>query len=157
MTKKDQTPYERALARAAQDGVQVVEDGGDHWQVRSSDGVRLYQVQVTDDGLHCTCPSRSYCKHLAVCQQRLNERQAAQEQRAAEATIALTLADRSERELTGQTFSQEERLRALACLPVAIAAYAVVLGPAHAWQWYQAKEEQWDRYQSARIGGSLGW
>ncbi len=72
-----------------------------------------------------------------------------------EASVALMLAERSERTLAMQTFSQEERLRALAYLPVALAAYVVVLGPAHAWQWHQAKEEQWDRYQAARIGGSL--
>ena len=157
MTKKEQTPYERALARAAQDGVQVVGGFGDHWQVRSSDGATLYLVQATDDGLRCTCPSRHYCKHRAVCQQRLNEQQAAQEQRAAEATIALTLAERSERTLAGQTYRQEERLRALAFLPVVIAAYAVVMGPAHAWQWHQAKEAQWEKYQSARLGGYLSW
>lgn len=68
-----------------------------------------------------------------------------------EASVALMLAERSERTLAGQMFSQEERLRALACLPVAIAAYAVVLGPTHGWQWHQAKEEQWDRYQACRM------
>ena len=150
MAKTEPTSYERALARAAQDGVQVVGDFGDHWQVRSSDGVTLYTVQATDDGLRCTCPSRHYCKHLAVCQQRLNEQQAQREQLVAEAGTALMLAERSERTLAGQTYSQEERLRALAYLPVAIAAYAVVLGPAHGWQWHQAKEEQWDRYQACR-------
>lgn len=62
----------------------------------------------------------------------------------------LSLVECSEHTLAGQTYSQEERLRALAYLPVAIAAYAVVLGPAHAWQWHQAKEEQWDRYQACR-------
>ncbi|HLW00086.1 MAG TPA: hypothetical protein VKT82_15565 [Ktedonobacterales bacterium] len=157
MIKTEQTPYERALARAAQDGVQVTEDGGDHWQVRGSDGVTRYTVQTTDDGLCCTCPSRHYCKHLAMCQQRLNEQQAAQEPLAAETDTALHLVEQSERTLAGQAYSQEERLRALVYLPVVIAAYAVVLGPAHAWQWYQAKEAQWDRYQAARIGGSLSW
>ncbi len=67
-----------------------------------------------------------------------------------EASVALMLAERSERTLAGQTYSQEERLRALAYLPVAIAAYAVALGPAHAWQWHQAKEEQWEKYQACR-------
>lgn len=67
----------------------------------------------------------------------------------------LRLIERSERTLAGQVYSQEERLRALAYLPVVIAAYAVVLGPAHAWQWHQAKEEQWERYQAARIGNYL--
>jgi hypothetical protein len=90
MTKTEQTPYERALVRAAQDGVQVVEDLGDHWQVRGSDGVTRYTVQTTADGLRCTCPSRYYCKHLAVCQQRLNELQAERERIAAEASVALT-------------------------------------------------------------------
>jgi uncharacterized Zn finger protein len=156
-TKTKQTPYERALARATQDGVQVVEDGGDHWQVRGFDGVTRYTVQTTDDGLCCTCPSRSYCKHLAVCQQRLNEQQAALEQPAAEANAALLLAERSERTLAGLTTSQEQRLQALAYLPVAIAAYAVILGPAHAWQWLQAKEEHWEKYQAARRGNYLSW
>jgi hypothetical protein len=155
MTKKEQTPYERALARATQDGVQVVEDSGDHWQVRSSDGVTRYTVQTTNDGLCCTCPSRHYCKHWAVCQQHLNEQQAEQEQTLIEARAALTLTERSERALAGQTCSQEERLKALVFLPVAIAAYAVILGQAHAWQWHQAKEEQWDRYQAARLSNSL--
>lgn len=155
MAKKEQTPYERALARAAQDGVQVVEDGGDYWQVRGSDGVTLYAVQATDEGLRCACPSRHYCKHLAVCQQRLNEQQLAREHLAAEANAALMLAERSERTLAGQTSSQEACLRALAYLPVAIAAYAVVMGPAHAWQWHQAKEEQWEKYQAARLGNYL--
>src|SRR5215469_10771570 len=109
---------------------------------------------MADDGLHCTRPSRHYCKHQAVCQQRLNEQQAEREQFAAEASKALALADRSERTLTGQAFSQEERLGALAHLPVAIAAYAVVMGPAHGWQWHQIKEEQWDRYQACRSSQS---
>ena len=156
-TKNEQTPYGRALVRAAQDGVQVEKDYGDRWQVRGSDGVTRYTVQATENGLHCTCPSRHYCKHLAVCQQRLNEHRAQRALLAAEAGVALILAERSERTLAGQLYSQEERLRALAYLPVVIAAYAVVLGPAHVWQWYQAKEEQWDRYQAARIGGSLSW
>jgi hypothetical protein len=156
-TKRQQTPYERALVRAAHDGVQVVEDLGDHWLVRGSNGVTRYFVQTTDNGLCCTCLSRSYCKHLAVCQQRLNERQAAQEQLAAEANAALLLVERSQRTLAGQAYSQEERLRALAYLPVVIAAYAVVMGPAHAWQWYQAKEEQWEKYQAARLGDCLSW
>jgi hypothetical protein len=151
MTKKEQTPYERALMRAAQDGVCIILDGGDHWQVRGSDGVTRYTVQATDDGLHCTCPSRHYCQHQAVCQQRLNERQAERERIAAEVSVALTLTEGSERILAGQTSSQEERLRALAYLPVAMAAYSVVLGPAHAWQWHQAKEAQWDRYQACRM------
>jgi hypothetical protein len=150
MAKKDQTSYERALARAAQDGVQVMVDGGDHWLVRSSDGVMLYTVQTTNDGLCCTCPSHRYCKHQAVCQQRLNEQQVEREQLAAEAGMALLLAERSERTLARQTCSQEERLRALAYLPVAIAAYAIVLGPVHGWQWHQTKEDQWDRYQACR-------
>jgi hypothetical protein len=86
-----------------------------------------------------------------VCQQRLNEQKMEYEHLAAEATTALILAECSERTLAGQTFRQEERLRALAALPVLIAAYAVILGPAHAWQWHQAKEEQWDRYQACRM------
>lgn len=73
------------------------------------------------------------------------------------ASVALLLAERSERSLAGQIFSQEEHLRALVYLPVVIAAYAVILGPAHAWQWYQAKEEQWEKYQAARISGCLSW
>ena len=155
MAKTDQTPFERAIARAEKDGVRVVMDYGDHWRVCSSDGVTLYEVRQIDTGLTCSCISRHYCKHLALCQQRLNEQQAEREQLAAEASTALLLAERSERTLAGQTFSQEERLRALAYLPVAIAAYAVILGPPHAWQWHIAKEEQWQRYQSARIGGYL--
>ena len=63
---------------------------------------------------------------------------------------ATRLIEFSERTLAGQTCSQEERLRALAYLPVAIASYAVVLGPAHGWQRHQAKEEQWERYQACR-------
>src|SRR5690348_2923819 len=108
MEKTEPTPYERALARAAQDGVQVVEDFGYHWLVRGSDGVTLYTVQMADDGLNCACPSRRYCKHRAVCQQRLNEQQASSEQPAAEADKALILVERSERTLLGQAFSQEE-------------------------------------------------
>ncbi|HLV98693.1 MAG TPA: hypothetical protein VKT82_08460 [Ktedonobacterales bacterium] len=156
-TKTKQTPFERALSRAEKDGVRVVKDFGDLWQVRGSDGVTRYTVQTTGNGLHCTCPSRHYCKHLAVCQQRLNERQAESEQLAAEAGKALILAEQSERTLAGQIFSQEERLKALVCLPVAIAAYAVIMGSAHARQWHQAKEEQWDKYQTARLTGSLSW
>jgi hypothetical protein len=57
-TKTKQTPYERALTRAAQDDVQVERDYGDRWQVRGSDGVTHYTVQATENGLRCTCPSR---------------------------------------------------------------------------------------------------
>lgn len=70
-------------------------------------------------------------------------------------TAMWRLVECSERELTGQAYSQEESLRALACLPVVIAASAVVMGPAPARQWYQAKEDQWDRSQAARLGNSL--
>jgi hypothetical protein len=154
-TQATHPPFERALSRAEKDGVRVVMDFGDHWLIRGSDGVTLYTVQTTADGMSCTCPSRHYCKHLAVCQQRLNEQQAAQKQPTTEAITALILAERSERTLAEQVYSQEERLRALAYLPVVIAAYAVVMGPAHVRQWYQAKEDQWDKYQAARIGGYL--
>ena len=150
MTKKEQTPNVQALMRAIQDGIHVVEDLGNHWLVSGSDGVTVYSVQMVDHVLHCTCPSRHYCKHLAVCQQRLNE-QVEHEQRIAEATAALALTERSQRTLAGQMYSQEERLRALAYLPVAIAAYTVILGPANAWQWHEAKEAQWDRYQACRM------
>ena len=157
MTKKDQAAYKRALECAAHDGVCIVLDGGNHWQVRGSDGMTHYTVQATEDRLSCTCLSRHYCKHQAVCQQRLNEQQASREKHAAAANTALMLTEHSEREMTGQVYSQEERLRALAYLPVVIASYAVVMGPAHARQWYQDKEAQWDRYQMARINGCLGW
>lgn len=114
--KQTQDLMERALARAAKESIRVVADFGDHWQVRGSDGVTLYTVQATDEGLRCTCSSRLYCKHQAVCQQRLNQQLAEREQFAAEAGKALVLADRGERTLAGQTYSQEERLRALAVL-----------------------------------------
>jgi hypothetical protein len=64
MTKKEQTAYERALERAAQDGVCIVLAGSNHWQVHGSDGVTLYTVQVTDDGSSCTCPSQIGRAHV---------------------------------------------------------------------------------------------
>lgn len=135
-----------------------------------------------DGNLTCSCPARVVCKHVGICLltgleyhvDLLAEAQAApreaflrvdawlasleapaSEQSAASA--ALVLVERSERTLANVACSQEERLRALACLPVVIAAYAVVMGSAHVQQWYQAKEERWDRYQAARIGGCLDW
>ena len=142
-----------------------------------------YAITRDPEGkLTCSCPARVVCKHIGlVLSQGINYhvlpgeevqvaslaalgcRDAGQTSLEAcstpqsEASVALMLAERSERTLAGQTYSQEERLRALAYLPLAIAAYAVVMGPAHGWQWHQAKEEQWDRYQSARIGDYLYW
>ena len=100
--KQTQDLMERALARAAQDGIHVEEDGGDHWLVRGSDGVTRYTVQTTDEGLCCTCPARHYCKHRAVCQQRLNEQQAEREKFGVAAGAALVMAERGGRTLAGR-------------------------------------------------------
>lgn len=141
------------------------------------DATITYAITRDPEGnLTCSCPARVVCKHIGLVLLRGmgyhvppgEAKQAAQlaafrhrdagltnsEASAtpqSEVSVALTLAERSERTLAGQTSGQEERLRALAYLPVAIAAYAVILGPAHAWQWHQAKEDQWDRYQACRM------
>jgi len=160
MQKTTQTPYERALARADAEGVRVVMDFGDHWRVRGSDGVTLYVVCQDDNGLRCNCKSSYYCKHQAVCQQRLNEQQAEREQAmqdalaevAARESVAAQMEawhaqvaawnDAALAETDAWQAARQDAPRLLAALLL----YGAALGQAKAAE----REAQWQRYQTAR-------
>ncbi len=108
MTQTQRAELDRALARAARDGIQVTGQG-----TRKSDGARIFTVSsasqpgrwylvVIEAGrLHCDCPAQSYCKHRAAVHARLiaeleAERHAAECEAELAHAARLTVAEREQ-------------------------------------------------------------
>ena len=170
-TEDQQISDAKARAKIARIGIDRTASKSDGSLIKvtsEQDATITYDVTRDLQGkLICSCPARVICKHIGVVlllgikyhvPPMVDAPAVRLEARTTEggaASVALKLTEHSERTLANVRYSQEERLQALAYLPVAIAAYAVILGPAHAWQWHEAKEAQWEKYQAARIGNYL--